>query len=533
MGYNIYYMFNVINQEGYIGQNKDTDNEKRILDHVDCFVKGTDIESDGAARLIRDMGGISSSLRHKFFFSNTNGRYGIPLEVYNNFFEYWSLDGKTSMDSLSEEEILDLAEMFHIIAAGLQNRNWNKYNTRPGGFDSSKRLTYHFSASEAQKINSLKKKLANIRTEFDVTNFSVDLRRKPDDWKKIVFPIGHVVTTAILDDKIKNLLSDEFWFSLINSTSLQKDLTSVLAKWVKQLDWIMPETWGKNILRVSGSKKIKKNAKDSFSEAIKNVFRNHIKKEETRDLIEKTVKKVFRNEGLNFKWEFSDQSLDRFIKEFNSRLSDFSLNMWGNLLSLYDTKHEKFTGSLFSKNGQGVSLIKFNLPHIMADFQWNTGNDLPLWASILKNTPLTDSFEDTEKSKLKQQICTIICKELFPIITSTKGEPPSTNFLIFRVFRKASDKQKGYNKEFFNILLTAWHQYTYGPNAWITRAEHLGISEDGARANFIANRTLINNLDKVYWYSGKAWEPYRLRIQGIGEQSLEQSGRLLAELWKW
>ena len=77
--------------------------------------------------------------------------------------------------------------------------------------------------------------MSNIRTAFDVTNFSVDLRRKPDDWKKIVFPIGHIITTAILDDKIKNLLSDEFWFGLINNASLQEDLTSVFAKWVKQL----------------------------------------------------------------------------------------------------------------------------------------------------------------------------------------------------------------------------------------------------------------------------------------------------------
>ena len=123
MGYNIYYMYDATSGMGYIGQNKDDDNEKRILDHVSYYIKNKGIEKDGAARLIRDMGGLSSSLRYKYFFSNTNGRYGIPLEVYTNFFEYWKLDGKNSLDQLEESEILDLAEMFHIIAAGLQGRN--------------------------------------------------------------------------------------------------------------------------------------------------------------------------------------------------------------------------------------------------------------------------------------------------------------------------------------------------------------------------------------------------------------------------
>ena len=123
MGYNIYYMYDATSGMGYIGQNKDDDNEKRILDHVSYYIKNKGIEKDGAARLIRDMGGLSSSLRYKYFFSNTNGRYGIPLEVYTNFFEYWKLDGKNSLDQLEESEVLDLAEMFHIIAAGLQGRN--------------------------------------------------------------------------------------------------------------------------------------------------------------------------------------------------------------------------------------------------------------------------------------------------------------------------------------------------------------------------------------------------------------------------
>lgn len=536
MGYNIYYMYDVMSGMGYIGQNKDDDDEKRILDHVSCYISNKDIEKDGAARLIKDMGGLSSSLRYKYFFPNTNGRYGIPLEVYTNFFEYWDLDGKNKLDQLTEAEILDLAEMFHIIAAGLQGRNWNKYNTRPGGFDTAKKLTYHFSTTEAEKISELKKTLPNIRTSFEVTNFSVDLRRKPEDWKKIVFPIGQVVTTAILDEKIKKLLSQEFWFALINSPSLQADLTKVFVNQIKEMHWVMPENWGSNIKKVVIKNNNKKNkyASDKFSDEIKQVFRNHINKKETKELIQSTIKKVFRNQNLNFHWEFSNDALNRFIKAFESRLNDISLNMWSNIFSLFDVKKEKFTGSIFSKNGEGLSLIKFDFPHFMVDFQWDSNQTLPKWAQILKSTPLTNSFDNPSQGKLKSKICEIICKELFPIIESAATKRPSKNdYLLFRVFNKTANKTKGYDKDFFNILLTIWHQYKYGPNAWITRAEYFGTSTDSIRANYIANRNIVDQVDKVWWYSGKAWEKYRNYVNNSSSDSFEQAGKLLADLWEW
>lgn len=536
MGYNIYYMYDVMSGMGYIGQNKDDDDEKRILDHVSCYISNKDIEKDGAARLIKDMGGLSSSLRYKYFFPNTNGRYGIPLEVYTNFFEYWDLDGKNKLDQLTEAEILDLAEMFHIIAAGLQGRNWNKYNTRPGGFDTTKKLTYHFSTTEAEKISELKKTLPNIRTSLEVTNFSVDLRRKPEDWKKIVFPIGQIVTTAILDEKIKKLLSQEFWFALINSPSLQTDLTKVFVNQIKEMRWMMPENWGSNIKKVVIKNNNKKNkyASDKFSDEIKQVFINHINKKETKELIQSTIKKVFRNQNLNFHWEFSNDALNRFIKAFESRLNDISLNMWSNIFSLFDVKKEKFTGSIFSKNGEGLSLIKFNLPHFMVDFQWDSNQILPKWAQVLKSTPLTNSFNNPSQGKLKSKICEIICKELFPIVDSVATKKPSKNdYLLFRVFHKTADKTKGYDKDFFNILLTIWHQYKYGPNAWITRAEYFGISTDSIRANCIANRNIVDQVDKVWWYSGKAWEKYRNYVNNSLSDSFEQAGKLLADLWEW
>lgn len=536
MGYNIYYMYDVMSGMGYIGQNKDNDDEKRILDHVSCYISNKGIEKDGAARLIKDMGGLSSSLRYKYFFPNTNGRYGIPLEVYTNFFEYWDLDGKNKLDQLTEAEILDLAEMFHIIAAGLQGRNWNKYNTRPGGFDTAKKLTYHFSTTEAEKISELKKTLPNIRTSFEVTNFSVDLRRKPEDWKKIVFPIGQVVTTAILDEKIKKLLSQEFWFALINSPSLQADLTKVFVNQIKEMRWVMPENWGSNIKKVVIKNNNKKNkyASDKFADEIKQVFRNHINKKETKELIQSTIKKVFRNQNLNFHWEFSNDALNRFIKAFESRLNDISLNMWSNIFSLFDVKKEKFTGSIFSKNGEGLSLIKFDLPHFMVDFQWDSNQTLPKWAQILKSTPLTNSFDNPSQGKLKSKICEIICKELFPIVENAATKRPSKNdYLLFRVFNKTANKTKGYDKDFFNILLTIWHQYKYGPNAWITRAEYLGISTDSIRANYIANRNIVDQVDKVWWYSGKAWEKYRNYVNNSSSDSFEQAGKLLADLWEW
>ena len=207
--------------------------------------------------------------------------------------------------------------------------------------------------------------------------------------------------------------------------------------------------------------------------------------------------------------------------------------MWGNIFSLFDVKKEKFTGSIFSKNGEGLSLIKLKLPHFMVDFQWDSNQVLPKWAQILKSTPLTNSFENANEGKLKSKICEIICRELFPIIEQTANQKPSRDYLLFRVFHKTSDKLKGYNKEFFNILLTVWHQYKYGPKAWITRAEYLGISPDSPRANYIANRNIIDQVEKVWWYSGKAWEKYRDYISGLSNNNLEQSGKLLADLWEW
>ena len=278
--------------------------------------------------------------------------------------------------------------------------------------DKAKKLTYHFSETEAQKIKALQETLPNIRTSFDVTNFSVNLRRKPEDWKKIVFPIGQVVTTAILDEKIKKLLSQEFWFALINNPSLQNDLTDVFVKQIKEMSWMMPENWGPNVKKVVIKNKNNKDASEKFSDEIKQVFRNHINKKETKELIQSTIKKVFRNQNLNFHWEFSNDALNQFIKAFESRLNNISLNMWSNIFSLFDVKKEKFTGSIFSKNGEGLSLIKFNLPHFMVDFQWDSNQVLPKWAQILKSTPLTNSFENASEGKLKSKTCEIICREL-------------------------------------------------------------------------------------------------------------------------
>ena len=80
MGYNIYYMYDDATGEGYIGQNKDAQDDKRIVDHYNAYLAGgSELEKDGGARLIRDMGGPSSRLRYKYFREEED--YGIPKEI--------------------------------------------------------------------------------------------------------------------------------------------------------------------------------------------------------------------------------------------------------------------------------------------------------------------------------------------------------------------------------------------------------------------------------------------------------------------
>ena len=135
----------------------------------------------------------------------------------------------------------------------------------------------------------------------------------------------------------------------------------------------MPEDWGSNIKITIKKNKKKKSAKDMFkeaSEAIKEVFIKHINTKSIKETTQATIKKVFRNQDLKFHWEFSNDSVNEFVKVLTKRLDAMSLNMWANVFDSFNTKKEKFTSSIFSKNGQGGSeIIKFKLPHIMVDFQ--------------------------------------------------------------------------------------------------------------------------------------------------------------------
>lgn len=135
----------------------------------------------------------------------------------------------------------------------------------------------------------------------------------------------------------------------------------------------MPEKWGSNIKITIQKNKKKETAQNMFrnaSKAIKDVFIKHINTKTIKATIQATIKKVFRNQDLKFHWEFSDDSVDEFVKVFIARLDKMSLNMWGNIFDSFNTSKDKFTSSIYSKAGkEGSEIIKFKLPHFMVDFQ--------------------------------------------------------------------------------------------------------------------------------------------------------------------
>jgi hypothetical protein len=85
MGYNIYYMYDIETGKGYIGQNTDQDDDKRILDHYSAALKPKknkkgDEAYDGGAEVIKNA--KLSNVRYKFF---NDSLYGISKSVYNAF----------------------------------------------------------------------------------------------------------------------------------------------------------------------------------------------------------------------------------------------------------------------------------------------------------------------------------------------------------------------------------------------------------------------------------------------------------------
>ena len=550
MGYNIYYMYDDATGEGYIGQNKDAQDDKRIVDHYNAYLAGgSELEKDGGARLIRDMGGPSSRLRYKYFREEED--YGIPKEIWTGFFNSWSIDGVSSYDKLNKDQKLDLAEMLHITAAGLQGKSWNKYNIRPGGFDSSKRLTYKFTIKEQNILQQYQSKHSgtSLRTAYDVTNFSVDLRRNPNEWKKIVFPIGQVVTTAVLEDYLNNYLINDIWIYIMIQKTMRQNMRKVIVNFVGQ-SFANEHLWASGIQDFLQKKqKVKaKNDQSTTMTQAENTFQNNMKElinlalqkfKGPRGEIQRLINSAIRGCNVNFKWELDERSYQVFVKQINNRVKEMTLSMWAKVLSGFNSNKDRFTTSIFkdlsiSKKNTN-KMVQWEIPHYMVDYTWKLDTELPEWAKALKHTLLFSQFKTVLNGKLKDDICIAICKEMFPKINDIPKHEPSRDYLLFRVIEKLNQGASDYKKEFFIILLTIWHQWKYGSGGWITKSNYFK-SDQGVRSDYISNPLATNkveNKDHIWWYSGKAWSQYRDAAGRCSEGDYESAGKLLSKLWKW
>lgn len=554
MGYCIYYMYDALSGQGYIGQNTNDADDKRILDHVDKYQDGD--MSDGAARLIRDMGGLSSALRYKFFYP-TDG-YGIPTEIYEGFFQSWIVNGKTAYNQLTEVEKLDLAEILHIVASRLQGRDWSNYNTVGGGFSFNKNgittLQYIFTAKETQSLKVLQQKIPSIRTQYTLSSaFQVDLRRNPGEWKKIVYPMGQVTTTAILEEKINKYLVEELWFYIINMPSVERKMVEIFAKYAGD-SLSRADKWADALRQIagSGSKVSNKGGHVSSSEQSDKLI------EEIKDLImnkalakfkgpSKTVQGIIKNAlwntGVDFSWNLGDREYAIFKRKFQERLDQISTNMWVQIFSGYDKNKGRFTTNIFKNFGAAQKnndkLINWKLPHYMVDYKWDLDTKIAPWAKQLKHCPMLVNLRSAEDGSLKRDICTLICQDMFPKIDSLANKRPSRNLknaLVFRLLKKYENENLSYNLNFFNILLTIWHQYKYGAAGWITKADYLGRTNNLQYGDYIANPIHTKEGAKgsgIWWYSGRSWSVYRQQVEGMSANNWVAAGEMLSRLWKW
>lgn len=557
--YYIYYMYRIDTGEGYIGQNKQLDAVNRILEHHADFLKNPNAK-DGGVSFFRDLNSDYSLMRYKFFSQKSN--YGIPMKVYTEFFKVWKLDGIDDVNNLSEGQKVDLAEMFHIIAAGLQGRQWRKYNIRPGGFDSSKVLTYTFNTNDLSKIQGLKNVLPSIRTNFEVTNFSVDLRKNPDDWKKIVYPIGQVVTTAILDDKAAEILSNDVWSSIINNTALQKKLVDFFKNKIPEL-FVKQSIQNPGKLVNIGTKnlntanlstvitkistfeakqkgKSKKDVVNEFTQGLVNIFKEAVNENSIVKILEQRVKSIFRARGFKFTFNITDKVVKPFVDKLTDRIESISLEMWGKIFSSYNQKKKTFNTSVFAKYAnQSLGSIELKFSHFDVDFDWDTKTELPEWAKELNKTQLTNSWSFIgDNSDLKIEICKQVCEKIFPIIESNTKSPigGQQNTLQYKLYEalKTNRSLSGYSWDFANQIIEVWHEYKYGHDAWITK-EQAGLIRNGAtevEKKLFARRDVVekekDNPSMLRWYRGKFYES-----SGISQGDLEKAAKVLASRWIW
>ena len=146
-------------------------------------------------------------------------------------------------------------------------------------------------------------------------------------------------------------------------------------------------------------------------------------------------------------------------------------------------------------------------------------------------------------------ICTCICETLFPIIDTLCSAPTQSDefghprhavslYSKLRSQKILGGSSVNNNETFMHAILSIWHKMRYGEPDWIMFKDFVNSSEYkgshySSMESKIANYKIvkeINDESNIVWYSGKAWEKYRIPAN---VQDYRAAGILLAQFWPW
>ena len=568
MSYNIYYMYDIAKGTGYIGQNTDANDDKRIVDHYKASIKpktkkvnGKEKEVyDGGAALIKDAARLSD-IRYKFF---NDAGYGIPINVYNLFLQEWSLnpDGRIQKwDDLTNEEKLDLAEIMHNLSAHLNGKPWNKYNRLLGGMSytkdnttAMKSLTYRFTDEGIDALKDFYKKIGepNKKIEYTVTRFQAQKTLTSDDFSKIIYPLRYLTGKAFVQKVVLEMLQswfNNFFKSLLKENrkensryqKFRKILIRELGEAVAE-KWLIPDEWSNLFENMSGlhSKVVIKNTSLStktnreFADFIFEQFDKLILKKEVDTLhndINFAIRKMIRGTDANWQWQVSREQVRSMISKFFGKLKKMSLKSMSELFTMkYNNLHIDLSEEI-------------TIPHqflVNIEEKYTT---LPKWALQLKRTQLLNQWVSPDNGILKTEICKDVCLNLFSqikdLIPSQYDTSQTLQSRLYDALHRDDWIKSGYSWDFCRTLIDVWHEYTYGGDAWTRKIDTSFYNEklpDYEKYRF-ARTDIIEAAENaktqgrsflIHWYRGTFYEN-----SGIAKGSLDDAARVLAEKWKW
>lgn len=572
MSYNIYYMYDITTGLGYIGQNTDDNDDKRILDHYESALKpkknkkGKDLY-DGGAEVINHASNLSN-VRYKFFKDST---YGISENVYNLFLQEWSPrpGEQVVWADLTPDEKLDLAEIMHNMWAHLQGREWNAYNRLIGGMSYTKKnprgiknLTYHFSEEVLKELADLYKD-SNLEQPSDYTVHRFSFRQThldnkgitKNDFAKLMYPLQHVVTKQLITDRFKKIIADYLntyfrdIFEANEDSRLGKELRKNLKKVVSDevFKTFLDPGMYQSMLGELSTTKPKVNVKTSgYSAAGHTTNKSFVK-----DLI-KALKVSKRKENLDNLCKKLNNTINRISHAVDVKW-DYTINR-ETMASWVNTIIDKIGSNLSIKKISDMFNYNYGKFHIVLDDIFPSTiptqlhvqitekrSTMPKWAVELKKEQLLSNWQSANNGKLKILICEEVCSNLFSQIKDEiiPSVYDSTTTLQQRLYNSLSAEdwiKSGYSWDFCRSIIEIWHEYTYGPDAWIQMKEVKTIDipqDESYKKYWFARRDIVESLSTnpsftIHWYKGTFYES-----SGVEKGSLSSAAEILAKVWKW